>query len=417
MTERWPRPLLIGATGEGRLLQPGAPGVSPFSEAELQGILVRYPQLLPVTQFDPLFSPPVCIGREVPTGVGPLDLLYVSPSGYLTLVETKLWKSPEARRQVVAQIIDYTRQIVRWDFSQLDTAFGQYARQAGIEQRGLAAYVADQCDENLDEMAFTDSVGRCLRHGRLLLLIVGDGIRENVEEMAAYLQDAPNLQFTLGLVEIGCYGLDAGSGAPSKLLVPRVVMRTAEVTRAIVQIEMSDEAARQVMVTTTTPPAEGVKNRTTLSKTEFYQLLQQSVGTEAANQTRMAVDRLVLAHEALQEDFTTKKLSIRADLPTSDLSCPVLYISTAGAVTVYRWLWQKASERGIPADVVERFVKGLHEIDAKFPSGVTPDGQIPAFKTPERNASLANVLPRFAEVERLLVELLQDVDRKAQQAV
>lgn len=193
MTERWPRPLLIDTGGEGRLLQPGAPGVSPFSESELQRILARYPQLLPVTQFDPLFGPPVCIGREIPTGAGPLDLLYVSPSGYLTLVETKLWKSPEARRQVVAQIIDYTRQIVRWDFGKLEDAFAGYAAQAGIEQRGLATYVAEQADENLDEMAFTDAVRRGLRHGRRLLLIVGDGIRENVEEMAAYLQDAPNL--------------------------------------------------------------------------------------------------------------------------------------------------------------------------------------------------------------------------------
>ena len=48
------------------------------------------------------------------------------------------------------------------------------------------------------------------------------------------------------------------------------------------------------------------------------------------------VDRLVLAQESLQEDFTTKKLAIRAELPNGDISSPVLYISTAAAVTVYR---------------------------------------------------------------------------------
>jgi hypothetical protein len=386
--------------------------VSPFRESELQRILGSHPQLLPIAQFDPLFGPPVCIGREIATGAGPLDLLYVSPSGYLTLVETKLWKSPEARRQVVAQIIDYTRQIVRWDYGKLEAAFVGYAAQARIEQRSLASFVAEQADENLDEAAFIDAVGRCLRHGRLLLLIVGDGIRENVEEMTAYLQDAPNLQFTLGLVEIGCYGLDEGSNA-STLLVPRVVMRTAEVARAIVQIEMSEEAARQVAVTTTTPPADSAKTRTTLSKTEFYQLLQKAIGTERANQTRLAVDRLVVTHEALEEDFTTKKLSIRADVPSADLSCPVLYISTAGVVTVYRWLAQKLAERGIGTDVIERFLAGLHAIDTKFPRGVTADGQIQALKAAERNASLGNVLPRFSEVERLLVALIQEIDRQA----
>src|SRR5688572_6882948 len=91
MLERWPRPLLIGDSRQPQLLQAAAVGKPPFSETELQAILAQYPQLLPVTHFDPLFGPPVCIGREVGTGAGPLDLLYVSPAGYLTLVETKLW--------------------------------------------------------------------------------------------------------------------------------------------------------------------------------------------------------------------------------------------------------------------------------------------------------------------------------------
>ena len=415
MMERWPRPLLIGPNDSRQVLDAVPVGQPPFSESELQRILAQHPEVLPVTQFDPLFGPPVCTGREISTGAGPLDLLYVSPSGYLTLVETKLWKSPEARRQVVAQIIDYTRQIVRWDFSQLNSAFAQYARQAGYAQQTLVAYMAEQSDDEFDEAAFTDAVGRSLRHGRLLLLIVGDGIREGVEEMTAYLQDAPNLQFTLGLVELGCYRVSPEPQSAT-LLVPRVVMRTAEVTRAIVQIEMSEEAANRVRVTTTTPPAEGTETRTTLSKTEFYQLLQRLVGPEMANQTRVMVDRLILAHESLQEDFTTKKLAIRAELPNADISLPVLYISTAGAVTVYRWLAQKLSEQGIPIEVVQRLLDGLHRIDAKFPSRIAANGQSQGFKAAEKNASLANVLPQFAEIENLLAQLLSDIDRQAQQA-
>lgn len=414
MIERWPRPLLIGQTGEPHLLQATPVGRPPFSERKLQDTLARHPQLLPVTHFDPLFGPPICIGREVGTGAGPLDLLYVSPSGYLTLVETKLWKSSEARRQVVAQIIDYTRRVVRWDFSQLNEAFIQYARQYGIEQRDLILHVAEHFDEDLDQAAFTDTVNRNLRLGRLLLLIVGDGIREGVEEMTAYLQDAPNLQFTLGLVEIGCYAVTSGPAAPSTLLVPRVVMRTAEVTRAIVQIELSEEAARRISVTTATPPA-GLKVATTLSKTQFYELLARSIGPDVANETRNAVDRLVQNNEALEEDFTTKKLSLRADLPNSEFSSPLLYISTGGAVTIYRWLAEELSKRGIAADLVNRFLAALHQIDAKFPASVNSDGQVKAFKAADKNASLANLLPRFGEVERLIVDLLRDIERQVPQ--
>ena len=97
MLERWPRPLLIGESGQQQVLQAAAVGKPPFSERELQLILASHAELLPVTHFDPLYGPPVCIGREVATGAGPLDLLYLSPSGYLTVVETKLWKSSEAR--------------------------------------------------------------------------------------------------------------------------------------------------------------------------------------------------------------------------------------------------------------------------------------------------------------------------------
>jgi hypothetical protein len=415
MIERWPRPLLMGKTGDPQLLQPTPVGKPPFSESRLQDIPAQHPQLLPVTYFDPLFGPPVCIGREVSTdGAGPLDLLYVSPSGYLTLVETKLWKSSEARRQVVAQIIDYTRRIVRWDFSRLNDAFVQYVRQYGREQRELVSHVADHSDEDLDEMAFTDAVNRNLRLGRLLLLIVGDGIREGVEEMTAYLQEVPNLQFRLGLVEIGCYSVTTGANAPSTLLVPRVVMRTAEVPRAIVQIELSEEAARRIQVTTMTPPTGG-KATTTLSKTEFYELLARSVGPDVANETRNAVDRLLESNEALEESFTKKKLSLRADLPNTEFSSPLLYISTGGAVTVYRWLADELSKRGTPADPVNRFLAALHQIDAKFPISVNTDGQVKAFKAAEKNASLSNVLPRFADVERLISDLLQDIERQVPQ--
>lgn len=124
--------------------------------------------------------------------------------------------------------------------------------------------------------------------------------------MTSYLQEAPNLQFTLGLVEIGCYA--TGGASPSTLLVPRVVMRTAEVTRAIVQIEVSEEAALRTKVITSKPPAAGDRVRTTLSQSEFYELLQKAVGAQTAGETRTAIDRLLVTHEGLEEDFTKKKL-------------------------------------------------------------------------------------------------------------
>src|SRR6266446_9002861 len=78
-----------------------------FNEAWLQETLRRNPDVLPVEEFGPVFHPLVPIGKEVPTSAGSIDNLFISHAGYLVLVETKLWRNREARREVVAQLIDY----------------------------------------------------------------------------------------------------------------------------------------------------------------------------------------------------------------------------------------------------------------------------------------------------------------------
>ena len=88
----------------------------PFTEKEfqedwIQEFITNQPDIIPVNEIEPSFSPIIPIGKEVKTASGYIDNLFISPSGYLTIVETKLWRNPEARREVVGQIIDYTKEI------------------------------------------------------------------------------------------------------------------------------------------------------------------------------------------------------------------------------------------------------------------------------------------------------------------
>jgi hypothetical protein len=53
---------------------------------------------------------PVPICTELNTPAGPIDNFMVSPSGLPVLVECKLWRNPEARREVVSQILDYAKE-------------------------------------------------------------------------------------------------------------------------------------------------------------------------------------------------------------------------------------------------------------------------------------------------------------------
>jgi hypothetical protein len=48
------------------------------------------------------------------TPAGPLDALFINRHGALGLVKCKLWRNPQARREVVGQILDYAKELARW---------------------------------------------------------------------------------------------------------------------------------------------------------------------------------------------------------------------------------------------------------------------------------------------------------------
>ena len=108
--------------------------------------------------------------------------------------------------------------------------------------------------------------------------MVGDGIRESVEAMADFLQQTPQLLFTLALVELQVYEIAAGNGK-QRLVVPQIVARTREVTRAVVRVEGEAQRVVQVSVDVPTlgdkPPS--VSKRYTLTENDFFDLLSKSV--------------------------------------------------------------------------------------------------------------------------------------------
>ena len=58
-------------------------------------------------------------GEVVPEALQLDRLLLITPDGNLVLVECKLWRNPQARREVLAQIIDYAKDLIRLDFEAL----------------------------------------------------------------------------------------------------------------------------------------------------------------------------------------------------------------------------------------------------------------------------------------------------------
>jgi hypothetical protein len=93
--------------------------------------------------------------------------------------------------------LDYARVLRRWTYTDLQ----REAAKARPEQEfDLFKLVATQ-NLGLDEAAFVDSVTKNLAQGRLLLLVIGDGIRAGVEAIAEYVQDHAGLHFTLAGID------------------------------------------------------------------------------------------------------------------------------------------------------------------------------------------------------------------------
>ncbi|MDW8273809.1 MAG: hypothetical protein RMJ53_06240 [Chitinophagales bacterium] len=249
-----------------------------FNEDWIQKLIHNNPDILPINEIDTGFTPAISIGREISTTAGYIDNLFISPDGYLTIVETKLWRNPEARREVVGQILDYAKELNKWSFTDLDNAVKLYNQAYNNNSDGLLTTVRkfNELDE-ADEIFFIDNVSRNLKRGRFLLLIVGDGIRESVEDMVEYLTQTPQLYFTLALVELQVYKLNQADN--SLIVIPQLVTRTREITRAIVKIEGSYPADLKVNIET-------------------------DLGTEATKQQNQSYKRLTITAEDFFEQLT-----------------------------------------------------------------------------------------------------------------
>jgi hypothetical protein len=244
--------------------------------------LFNYPGLLPIREIEQAFHGLIPIARELRTPRGPLDLFFINPNGYITLVETKLWSNPEARRQVVAQIIDYATEVSRWSYRELVLAIRNATDSKDSDPLVSAAQAV--AGDEFSEADFTDTVSRNLAGGKFLLLIVGDGIHEGVEDMAEFLQRTPQLGFTLGLIELALFklGADAKEGF---FVQPRVIARTREVIRAIVEVRSN---VPNVSVKCTTPEtdigntAASEKRPQPLTLKLFLDELRKNAGDELA---------------------------------------------------------------------------------------------------------------------------------------
>lgn len=198
------------------------------NEAWLRDTLQAHPELLPIADIDPSFGPLLPVCTELITDAGPIDNVFINHQGKLTLVECKLWRNPEARRKVVAQLLDYARVLAGWSYADLQRQVSSRKRQSG----NVLFQIAQSHLAGIEEHQFVDLTARALRQGRFLLLIAGDGIREDVQAIGELINRNAALGFAFGMIEFALYS-DSSNGL---LIQPRVVAKTQLIERTIISL-------------------------------------------------------------------------------------------------------------------------------------------------------------------------------------
>jgi hypothetical protein len=236
MSSAFATPLIVradgGSTALVRVALSRADSGAAYSEDWLQDLLYRHPHALPVAEIDDSFSGLVPVCREMDTPVGPVDVVYVTPTGRPVIVEAKLWRNPESRRKVIGQILDYAKELSRWNYETFDAAVRRARRaEEGEQPKGLVDLLGF-APESPEAARFFDALSQSLKRGDLLLLIVGDGIREGVGAITEFLEGHASLHFTFGLVEMAIYTMPDGG----QLVQPRVLAQSTIVRRIVVDL-------------------------------------------------------------------------------------------------------------------------------------------------------------------------------------
>lgn len=254
-----------------------------YNERWLQQLLQENPQLLPIQDIEPAYRPLVPVCMELPTSRGYLDNVFVTPNGNLVFAECKLWRNPEARRDVVAQVMDYIESVTAWSYAEFENA-AKLAETALGNDLSEGLYSLVSAETELEEEEFIDAVARNLRQGRGLFFIVGDGIREEAETLTAHVQAHAGMHFELALVELAAFKLPAGG----YFIQPRSIARTINIERGIVRV---DDARIRIEPTQAEPTEARTSRRQSLSAEEFFERLRD-VSPELPDRLKQFLDRI-----------------------------------------------------------------------------------------------------------------------------
>ena len=154
-------------------------------EADLQKILFKDPDIIPVEDLsDASLAPIRLMLKEVGLpGAGSTDLVGIDVKGNIYIIEDKLAKNPEAKRQVIGQILEYAAFMHEKGLDWLDSAV---KKQKGV---GLSEYFEQLDDPNWNKETFEQNILDNLDSGKFKLFIVVDEMNPDLQRIINYMRN------------------------------------------------------------------------------------------------------------------------------------------------------------------------------------------------------------------------------------
>jgi hypothetical protein len=209
-------------------------------ESFLEGLVAADPLLLGLDPYESGVSGRIIAFRQArlstPTGRTVIpDVVLLSETGHIVIVEAKLGDNPELRdRNVVAQVVEYAASV------------------AHLSDDDALEWLGNGSDESWNDMIrriFPDAVApdrlaeslrRRMRDAEIHLVIVCDGAPEGLRDLVKSVAGQASLgAFQLHVVELKPYVADGVDGV---LLVPNAIVRTEIVARTAITISYGSGA-------------------------------------------------------------------------------------------------------------------------------------------------------------------------------
>jgi hypothetical protein len=174
----------------------------PFADEQaLHRLIADNPQFLPLAG-----SPRLAVlGSEVHLGSGYADILAVEFSGRPVIIEVKLAKNPQSRREIVAQAIAYAAFLRGTPADRLEREIlGRQLRQKEHDSILDAVKAQDQ-EGSVDENEFSSALQGFLDSGDFRIVLALDELSAELERTVAYLDAVTVPALTIDLLTIEVY--------------------------------------------------------------------------------------------------------------------------------------------------------------------------------------------------------------------